>query len=215
MRGRGGPSGRPAPGSAFGDDLHGDHRLHLVEELDAHLVGSDRTDRLLEVDVTPVDGHARLGRHGFRDICGGHRSEELALVTGARGDLQGARRDELRGERLELDLLLGQTSVVTPLERLGLLEGALLGPDRHASRDQIVACVAVRNLSDVPGVAELVDGLLKDDLHRALYGSRAISRAFFTAVATSRWCCTQLPVTRRARILPRSDTNLRSVMTSL
>ena len=35
-------------------------------------------------------------------------------------------------------------------------------------------------------------------------GSRATSRAFFTAMAMSRWCCTQLPVTRRAQILPRS-----------
>ena len=37
-----------------------------------------------------------------------------------------------------------------------------------------------------------------------LNGSSATSRAFFTAIAMSRWCCTQLPVTRRARILPRS-----------
>jgi hypothetical protein len=35
-------------------------------------------------------------------------------------------------------------------------------------------------------------------------GSNATSRAFFTANAISRWCWTQLPVTRRARILPRS-----------
>src|SRR5205809_1840350 len=168
MRVWSGPKGRPTPASAFGDDLHGYHRLDFMEELDAHLVGADRTDRLLEVDVTPVDGHARLSRHGFRDICGGHRSEELALITGPRGYLQGARRDELGGERLELDLLLRQTSVVAPPERLGLLEGALLRPDRHAPWDQVLACVAVCNLSDVPGVPELVDGLLEDDLHRAL-----------------------------------------------
>ena len=33
--------------------------------------------------------------------------------------------------------------------------------------------------------------------------------------ATSRWCCAQLPVTRRDRIFPRSETNLRSMDTSL
>jgi large subunit ribosomal protein L9 len=35
------------------------------------------------------------------------------------------------------------------------------------------------------------------------------------AEAMSRWCCTQLPVTLRARIFPRSDTNFRNVTTSL
>ena len=100
-------------------------------------------------------------------------------------------------------------------ERLGVLDHPLLGLDRQAPRDQVVARVAVGNLDDVAGDTELVDGLLEDDLHRDEYGSRAISRAFLTADATSRWCWTQLPVTRRARIFPRSDMNLRSVTMSL
>jgi len=50
---------------------------------------------------------------------------------------------------------------------------------------------------------------------RTEYGSRAISRATRMARATARCCCASLPVTRRARILARSDMNRRSSATSL
>ena len=40
---------------------------------------------------------------------------------------------------------------------------------------------------------------------RCVYGRSASSRAVLIASAMSRWCCSQLPDTRRARILPRSD----------
>ena len=43
----------------------------------------------------------------------------------------------------------------------------------------------------------------------------AISRAFLMARATSRCCCASLPVTRRARILARSDMNRRRRLMSL
>jgi hypothetical protein len=49
-----------------------------------------------------------------------------------------------------------------------VLHRSLLGLDRDPARDQIVARLAVGDLGDVPGVPELVDGLLEDDLHRAL-----------------------------------------------
>lgn len=47
------------------------------------------------------------------------------------------------------------------------------------------------------------------------YGSRAISRAFLIAVATSRCSRTDKPVTERDRILPRSDMNVRKAPVSL
>src|SRR5437764_1453211 len=50
---------------------------------------------------------------------------------------------------------------------------------------------------------------------RTLYGRSAISRAMRIARATARCCCALLPVTRRARILARSDMNRRSRLTSL
>src|SRR5690606_27605618 len=48
-----------------------------------------------------------------------------------------------------------------------------------------------------------------------VYGNRAISRAFFTAVATSRSCWVQVLVTLRARVLPRSEMNFRSSVVRL
>ena len=47
------------------------------------------------------------------------------------------------------------------------------------------------------------------------YGSSATSRAFLMAMATLRCSCTESPVTRRARILPRSEMNFRRVAVSL
>ena len=76
--------------------------------------------------------------------------------------------------------------VVGTLEGVGLLHHALRGLDGHPLRHQVVARVAVGNLDDVARLTELVDGLLEKDLHRLEYGRRAICRAFFTAVATSR-----------------------------
>jgi hypothetical protein len=61
----------------------------------------------------------------------------------------------------------------------------------------------------------LIGCLLRPYLGVLVYGSIAISRAFLMAVATSRWCWVQLPVTRLALILPRSEMNFRSSGVSL
>src|SRR4029077_8506680 len=87
-----------------------------------------------------------------------------------------------------------------------------------------VAAVAVLHLDDVAGGTEVLDLSSKNQFHFYVFlgltplaqrvdelnGSSATSRAFLTAIAMSRWCCTQLPVTRRARILPRSLELVRS-----
>jgi HAD superfamily hydrolase (TIGR01549 family) len=202
--------------SALGDDLNRDDGVDLVEEVDPDLVGTDRTDRLVEVDVALVDRHPLVLR-GDRlgDMLGGDRPEELAFVAGTGPNLDRSARDEPRCDGFELALARVLPPLVSTAEILGLLGRSLMRSDGDRAWDQVVARVAVGNLDHVSGVSELVDGLLEDDLHRLEYGSSAIWRAFFTAVATSRWCWTQLPVTRRARILPRSLTNLRNVTTSL
>ena len=104
-----------------------------------------------------------------------------------------------------------------------LLLGALGPRDREALREQVVAAVAVLDLDHVAGGAEAGHLLSQDDLHvgassqRAVvvYGRSAISRAFLTARAICRCCWEVTPVTRRARILPRSEMNLRSSAVSL
>src|SRR5262249_49669421 len=122
------------------------------------------------------------------------------------------------------------TSRASTLDQLDLLLGTAAPAHREATRHQVVPAIPARDLDDIAGGAQARDLLSQDKLHRGtahrsflprpqravlVYGSSAISRAFLIAVATSRWCRVQLPETRRARILPRSEMNLRSVAVSL
>src|SRR5699024_12694387 len=102
-----------------------------------------------------------------------------------------------------------------------------LGPrGREAAGHEEVPGVAVLDLDDVPGGTEAGDLVGEDELGghgvpflaqrpEVEYCSRAISRAFFTAFAILRCSWSASPVTRRARILPRSAMNLRSSAASL
>src|SRR4029077_8824978 len=88
--------GAPPPGSApavmrrGSEDLagrrhlHREHRLALVEEPDADLMGSDGTDGLVQADVAAIDHDPGLGRDRLGDVGGGGRAERLAL-RGRRG----------------------------------------------------------------------------------------------------------------------------------
>ena len=55
--------------SSSADDLDGDDGLDLVEQVDPDLVGADRADRLVEVDVAPVDRDAGLGGDRRGDVA--------------------------------------------------------------------------------------------------------------------------------------------------
>ena len=158
-----------------------------------------------------------------------HRTEQLAGVAGGLH----RQRDEPRPSIavlislawLEVSHLLGlagATDVVHLLLRTARRD------DRQPARKQEVAAVAVFDLDGVAGGTEVVHVGGQNELHCSLFrsaltgyrveevkGSSATSRAFLTAIATSRWCCTQLPVTRRARILPRSLMYVRSSWVSL
>jgi hypothetical protein len=65
-----------------GDDLDRDDRVDLGEQVDLDLVHADRADRLVHVDVVPVDPDAglRLDRHGH--VGGRDAAEQLALLAG-------------------------------------------------------------------------------------------------------------------------------------
>src|SRR3972149_3333264 len=95
---------------------------------------------------------------------------------------------------------------------------ARLGGDDHPGPDQrLGGCFSFfKDLAEAFFVG-LPDGFfVQYELQpRPTYGSSAISRALRMAIATWRWCWVQLPVTRRARILARSDMYLRSTATSL
>jgi len=47
------------------------------------LVRADRFDRLVEVDVAPIDRDARLRLDRFRDVGGRDGSEEPSFLAGA------------------------------------------------------------------------------------------------------------------------------------
>src|SRR6185437_13108818 len=96
---------------------------------------------------------------------------------------------------------------------------------RKVPRQEVVAGVAAGDRDDVAAKADVLDVREEDDLHQrsplprsrrppprsrssapsATYGSNAISRARFTAVATCTWCLRQAPVMRRLRIFPFSE----------
>ena len=203
------PARRPAR-PYWGDDLDRDRRVDVGVQVHLHLVRPDAADRLVEPNVLAVDGGAGL-RQLRRDVGRGHAAEQPPVLARARRDPQRRRPTSCRRDRLAPRRGPSRPGPGGP--STGVRRAAsppLVADDRHPPRDQEVPRVPVLDLDDVARRAELVDLALQDDLHRVEYGSRAISRAFFTAMATSRWCCTQLPVTRRDRIFPRSETYLRS-----
>src|SRR5699024_8517758 len=209
-------------GSALCDHAQREVRGDGLVQPHAHGVGANGLDRATDVNVALVDAGAAGLPDRTGDQGGGDGTEQLAVLAGPDRELDLQRLDlvaDLAG-MVEVTDLAGVPAALDALD-LGL--GALGPRHRVALRDQEVAAVAVLHLDDVAGQAELLDLGGQDELHvrclsqRAVdaYGSSAISRAFLIAVATLRWSCTDSPVTRRARILPRSEMNLRSSATSL
>src|SRR5262245_38496276 len=204
------------------DDVEGHGGAHVVVQPHGDFVGAERLDRVADRDGPLVDllaggGAERLGDVGDRD-----GTEQPTALAGADLDLD--RRVLERGlEGVGGVLVADRTRGAGLLDRVDGLLGTAGPADRRATRDEVVAAVAVLDLDHVAGSAETGDLLGEDELHRRIssqrpvdvYGSSATSRAFLTAMATSRWCWTQLPVTRRARILPRSEMNLRRRAVSL
>src|SRR5918992_1579355 len=205
--------------SLAGYDLHVDGRLDLGVEPDGEAVGAEGLDGGVQVDAAPVDGGAAGPLDRVGDLRGRDRPEQASLLAGLGGDrhLQGL---EVAGDGAGL-LQVGDLAGGPPCpDALGLPDRAGGGQAGQVAGQQVVAPVPVGDVDNVAGRPHPPDLLVQDDLHvrgsyRIEYGSRAISRAFLTAEATSRWCWAQLPVTRRARILPRSLMNLRSRLTSL
>ena len=94
------------PGAILlGDDLEGQHRLDLREQMDPHVVRSEGADGLVQVHVLAVHLDARLRGDRLGDVGGRHRAEELALLTGTGRD-RDLGRDERRRDRLELTFSL-------------------------------------------------------------------------------------------------------------
>src|SRR5262245_56821139 len=181
---------------------------------DRDRVGPERLDvRLWQLNRPLVQIRTACLLDSRDNVRCSHRTEQLAGVPGC------LHRQRHRAEALDRGLeftgmleALHALDLAGPTNLLGLALGATRCDDREPTRQQEVAAVAVLDLHDVAGHTQVVDLCSENQLHNSsppyrvdeLNGSSATSRAFLTAIAMSRWCCTQFPVTRRARILPRS-----------
>src|SRR5689334_5007097 len=205
-----------------GHHVHRERRGHLGVQLDLDVVRARGLDVPRQLEPATVERRTAGGLDRVDDLGRRDRAEQPAAVAGPR------RQRDLEAGQLGLDLVgLAQVAdlagLAGPLDDDDLLLGALAPLDREALRQQVVAAVAVLDLDDVAGGAETRHLLGEDDLHVpdppqravAVYGRSAISRAFLTARAICRCCCEVTPVTRRARILPRSEMNFRSSAVSL
>ena len=175
---------RPPPHRPSATTSTGDHGLDLVEERRDSCVPIE-ADRARQVHRERSTGPG-LRRLRFRDVRGGDRSERLPLHRNERR-CRATCAMSLEGGASNSLLLFRQPGVVT----CRLSVSACLGAPFSALMamppgDQVVPRVAVSNLGDVPGVPGLLDGLLEDDLHRAVRGAGPSHEAFLTAVATSR-----------------------------
>src|SRR5690606_347874 len=215
------PRFRRPDGSARRQDRDLEGRRDLGVQAYADLVLSGGLDRGGQLQPSAVERRptGRLDR--LDDLRRRDRPEQTATGAGPR-----------RQAYIEPGQLLGDLGGVLPVTDLACLPGAPDGgdillpapgpPDRVPPGEQGVAPVPALALDHVPGRPEPVDLLLENDLHRGprqrlevVYGSSAISRAFLIARAISRCCWLVTPVTRRARILPRSEMNFRSSAVSL
>src|SRR5699024_11111807 len=208
-----------------GDDLDDQVREDVVVQAHGRLVLAERADRRHELDGAAVDVLVEHLLDGLGDLLGGDRAEEAAVLAGALGEDEGLRLE--RGlQRLRL-LDAGDRTLAAGRTDLVELTLTALGPrGRETAGHEEVASVAVLDVDDIAGGAEAGDLVGEDELGGHVlpflaqrpeveYGRRAISRAFFTAFAILRCSWTVTPVTRRARILPRSEMNLRSSAASL
>ncbi|GHB59197.1 hypothetical protein GCM10010347_31430 [Streptomyces cirratus] len=89
----------------------------------------------------------------------------------------------------------------------------------HLDADPSVSAPGARRLlertSRLTLAVRRARGQVRAGSYRPAYGSSAISRAFLTAAASLRCCCAVTRVTRRLRILPRSEMNFRRRSVSL
>src|SRR5690242_20899411 len=134
-------------------------------ETNRHAVHTQRLDRLVEVDLALFDV-VSLRLQLLRDVGRRDRAEELALVADARRERQ---RDllELFSERLRgaAALVLGGFEALPLL--LDTLQVAGRRFVRQTMRQQIVPRVAGLDVHDVAGLAEVLDGLAKNDFHES------------------------------------------------
>src|SRR5699024_10427084 len=129
-------------------------------------------DRVADLDTTLVDLGAGA-REGLGDVGDGDGAEEATALTGL------GRDGDRTGLEVALDRLGGLevvhgARVTRGLDRLDLLGRALRPTDGEVAGQQEVTAVAVLDVDDVAGLAEVRDLVREDELH--LFSSSCTQR---------------------------------------
>ena len=159
-----------------------------------------------------VDLHAAGGLDRLGDLLRGDGAEQLAVLAGLVVDRQHGLGEQGRG-------LVGaiggarSSSSARSRRRSRLLQRALGGGLGELARDQVVAQVAGRDVDRVAGLAEPLDVLEQDGLAPSALADVGQQRQLAGALDRQRqlrWWRRESPVTRRERVLPRSEMKRRS-----
>src|SRR4051794_16575394 len=136
---------------------------HPREDLDRDLVGPERLERLVELDLVSVDVDA-AARQRVGDVLRRDRAVELAALTDLDAHREGRARDARRCDlgflALALPFVLATRDVVLPCTVRAAGGG-------HGERvwDEEVGRIAVGDLLHLPALAQLGHVLREDDLH--------------------------------------------------
>lgn len=155
---------RPESGLGFDDDC--DFRSEVARNADGHLVIAEVPNRLPELNVSPIDGRAKLLTERGSDVVRGDGAVEPILTT----DLCPQRHRYLAdasGEGLILGRELPLTSQIDLVLDFGLPKRRCRCHGRETTRDEVVTSIAIGHRPNVAGVAEVLYGLRQKYLHGA------------------------------------------------
>src|ERR1043165_3088409 len=148
----------------FPDDPKLEVGDHAGSEPHGDLVLTEGLDRLIELDRAVVDIDSRA-LELLGDVLVGDRAEQLLVLADHALELQ--RHDvDARGDDGGARALLGDLALD---QRLLVVEAVLVahgGADREAARHQVVAAVPRTHRDQLARLAEVLNVLREDDLHR-------------------------------------------------
>ena len=156
-----------------GNDLEGEVGVHRGVQLDGGGVVADALHGLGEGDGPLVDGGASGLLDGLGQLSDGDGPEQRTGLGDPSANLDGKVLD-LGADLLRVLNAADLAGVAGTLDAFDLFLGTAGPDDGLALRDEVVAAVAVADLDDVPGDAELVDGAGQNELHQGSSDQRAV-----------------------------------------
>src|SRR5688572_18508258 len=151
-----------------------DFWFHVRVKPDGHAEYAQRLERLMQIHLPLLDLEP-LSLQLRRDVRRGDGTEQLSFLANARGE---GERDllELFGESLGrvATLVLRRFQPVLFLGDAFEVSGSRLEGD--TARQEKIARVSVRDLHDVAGLTQVLDGLTKNDFHSSGSGEWSVGK---------------------------------------